>query len=353
MDVKNCGRCSATTPASACYGSGRTGQVLPQHDPSAHSTAGARPGHSFAGTRGGDAPQHRRIVRLDVRVAVHLDLDAIDPSLLRAAEELISADRVGELSAVGGGAIAAVDDLEAWAGVVDGAFVGECDCGAEGEDLCVHAAAVTVVAVRDGFAWSSAATPPSQAEVDPRVRELTALAATLPVRRLAAMLGEYAAGDRRLEARLLVAAGQLGAPTEAELATVRRSLSRIASKATSARWSLADVLRAGEHIRTEVEVLAERPATEGALAVVEHAARLWDEVSVHLYDDTHLDRDPGEALRAAHVSLCERLDVDPDELIDRLVEIIGAAEVESCLDEPDDYLAVIGPEGVKALLARR
>lgn len=283
---------------------------------------------------------------------------------MRAAEALIAEGRVGELSAVGGGAAATVDGTESWVGIVGGAFVTECDCDAQGAELCVHAAAVTALAVGDGFAWSSSAIPPSQVErlarveVDPRARELTALAETLPARRLAAMLGEYAAGDRRLETRLLAATGQIGAPTDAELATVRATLDRLARTATNGQWGLEDVARAGHLMLDEVEVLGERPPAEGVLPVVEHAARLWDDLSVHLYEASY-DRnydDPGEVgdgLRTVHVSLCERLDVDPDELIDRLVEIIGAAEVESCLDEPDDYLSIIGPDGVKALLERR
>ncbi|WP_405090401.1 hypothetical protein OG767_22615 [Micromonospora sp. NBC_01392] len=43
---------------------------------------------------------------------------------------------------------------------------------------------------------------------------------------------------------------------------------------------------------------------------------------------------------------------DPDELAGRLAEIVAAAEVDSCLDEPWDYLAVLGRQRVKALLRR-
>ena len=98
-----------------------------------------------------------------------------------------------------------------WAGIVGGDFVAE------------------------GFPWSSSATPPSKVVVDPQVRQLTDLAATLSPRRLAALVGEYAATDRKLETKLRSWAGDLGSPSTAELAAVRKIISSIASEATRGR----------------------------------------------------------------------------------------------------------------------
>ena len=48
--------------------------------------------------------------------------------------------------------------------------------------------------------------------------------------------------------------------------------------------------------------------------------------------------------------MCEELRPDRDELIDRLRDAAEAAlPIESCLDEPEDYLAVLGPDGIATL----
>lgn len=296
-------------------------------------------------------------------MAVQIDLDAVrdavQPPVLRTAEKWLADGSVGIISGEGGGACAVVDSTLVWVGIVDRAFVAECDCAgtvpsgtdvADGDELCAHAVALVLAATAGGFAWSSSAVPPSQAAVDPAVRRLTAIAATLPARRLAALVGEYAASDRKLEARLLAHAGRLGAPTDRELAEVRATIDGIVAEATRGRWGLEDLARAGRLIVDEVEVLVQRPPAEGTLVLVEDVARQWDELSVHLhgaYFDRSFEEDPeeiGAALLALHVRLCEQLDVDPDELVDRLKDIIGAAEITSCLDAPEEYAAVLGPE---------
>ncbi|WP_431904561.1 hypothetical protein [Micromonospora carbonacea] len=255
--------------------------------------------------------------------------------------------------------------LEVWAGITADGFTAECDCpdGAglcapDGAGLCAHAVALTLAALDEGLAWSSAATPPSALAVDPRVAGLVELARNIPVRRLALLVAEWAATDRVLESRLRAQAGQLASLTAAELNDIRRMIDNLAHEATSGdRWDLHDVERAGRAIVEEVEVLAQRPPTEETLLLVERAARAWDGLSGYLYDawETY-EEEPAEiggALRAVHVQLCEQVQPDPDELAARLVEIIEAAEVDSCLDEPSDYLAVLGHQRVKALRNRR
>ena len=98
------------------------------------------------------------------------------------------------------------------------------------------------------------------------------------------------------------------------------------------------------------------PAGRRWVAGVEHAARLWDGIAIHLWDAYDPGIDPGEiseALRSIHVQMCADVQPDPEDLVERLVDIIGDAEAGSCLDLPDDYLAVVGPAGVAALSRRR
>jgi uncharacterized Zn finger protein len=296
-------------------------------------------------------------------MVVRIDMDAVrgavEPAVYREAEELLAAGRLGRIVEVGGGAVGAVhgDDgppYEVWVGVVGGAFTGECECAGpdtEPDELCVHAVALTLAALRDGFPWASRATPPSAAQIDPEIRRLAEVAATLPVRRLAMLIAEHAVTDRRLETRLLTYAGQVGPPTDAELTDLRKTVDSIAADASSGEWDLYDVAKAGLQLVEELEVLAQRPATEATPLVVEYAARRWDALMALLHEAADDDdfEDVGAALRAVHVRICVELQPDPDALIDRLIDVIQAADATSCLDQPADYLAVLGPDGVAAL----
>jgi len=100
----------------------------------------------------------------------------------------------------------------------------------------------------------------------------------------------------------------------------------------------------------EMQVLAQRHPCLDALHVVEHAARVWDGLAGYPYDawETY-ETEPeeiGRALRAIHVRMCRHLRPDPGDLAERLRGIIGAAEVTSCLDQPDDYAGVLGADDV-------
>jgi hypothetical protein len=216
---------------------------------------------------------------------------------------------------------------------------------------------LTLGALHQDFAWSSVATPPSKMTVDPKVRRLTEVAATLPARRLVRLVAEHAATDRRLETRLLTYAGKLGPATDVELADVRTTIDGLAGDATAGQWNPHDVVEAGQWIVEELEVLVERPASDAALRVVEHAARVWDGLAGYLHDASETDEDEpaeiGGALRAVHVRMCAELQLDPDDLAHRLAGIITEAEFTSCLDEPEDYLALVGPDGVAAVRRAR
>lgn len=297
-----------------------------------------------------------------VRIDINALRDAAGPVVCAAADKLQASGQPVVPRPVGGGVFyvfreAEQPPFEVWVGVTPGGFIAECDCAAT-EELCAHAVALTAAALDGGFAWSSAATPPSALTIDPRVVELAKVASSIPSRRLALLTAEWAAADRVLENRLRGQAGQLASLTAAELAGIRRTIDNLAHEATSgSRWDLHDVEKAGRAIVEEIEVLAQRPPTQEALLLVERAARAWDGLAGYLNDawETYEDEpaEIGGALRAVHVQLCEQVQPDPDELAARLVEIVEAADVDSCLDEPDDYLAVLGHQLVKALRHRR
>ncbi|WP_320066963.1 hypothetical protein [Micromonospora sp. RTGN7] len=299
-------------------------------------------------------------------MAVRIDIEALRGEAgavaCDAAEKLRAAGQPAVIISADGGASGVIREAgqppyEVWVGITADGFTTECDCRSSAE-LCAHAVALTVAAVEDGFDWSSAAaTSASAPESDPRIAELAELACGIPVRRLALLVAEWAVTDRVLETRLLAYAGRLAPLTTAELDAVGRTIDDLAHEATSGeRWDLHDVEKAGRAIVEEVRVLAERPATEASLLVVERAARAWDRIVPPLLDtgETY-EEEPGEiggVLRAVHVQLCEQVQPDPDELAERLTEIIEAAEVDSCLDEPWDYLGVLGHDRVKTLRNR-
>ena len=241
---------------------------------------------------------------------------AVDPALYQAAEELLSSDRLGEIVEVGGGVASTVDSgadrhHQVWAGVVLGEFTGVCDCPqatAEPDELCVHAVAITLGARDAGSAWSSAATPPSR----------------------------------------------LGPADAAELATLRHTFDRLLADAVAGRWGPSDIAAAGGRIVEELETLSARPASEAALALVEHAATVWDTLAVDLYDTWAAGCDPeaiGGAIRDVHVRVCAELEIDSVELVERLSVVVGRSAAGSCLDEPEEYADLLGVEGVAALRA--
>jgi hypothetical protein len=304
----------------------------------------------------------------NVPVAVRLDEEtvrqAVDPHVLTAAEELVKSGALGELTEVGGGVACLVTTgteagYDVWVGVAAGALVGECSCDSswnDPDDLCAHAVAVTLRALDDEFAWSSAAVPPSGAMHDPQIRRLAEIAASLPPRRLALLVAEYAVNDPRLATRLVTCAG-VGAPLDdEEAAELRRRIDSSAGQALVGQWQLADVTDAAEQILMELEILVERPVNDEALLVIEHAAAVYDGLAGHLYDagDRYADSADvfGNALRGLHIRMCLDLDVNPEELVDRIAAIVARAPAVSCLDEPDEYLEVLGPDEVEALRER-
>lgn len=288
-------------------------------------------------------------------MAVRIDEAAVRgsvaPEVFREAEALLASGEVGEVTAAGGGAAALVPGeggtrYESWVGVVDGDFTGECDCEAtDGDELCAHAVAVTLAAIREEFAWSPAAVPPS-GHIDPAVRRFATVARTLPPRQLVTLVAEFAAMDHRMGARLLTLAGVWGPMTAAELTAARERLDSAAKEATAGEWDTHQVVEAGNSMISELEVLAERPASMESLLLVEHAATLWDGLARHLFEDWRrfegVPEEMGCRIRRVHLRMCEELRLDPTDLAERLTEIAEQSEFTSCLDAPDEYEPLLG-----------
>jgi len=113
---------------------------------------------------------------------------------------------------------------------------------------------------------------------------------------------------------------------------------------TGSRWQISDVEAAGHRLATEVEILRAHPATTRALDLVEEAILVWDDLSGHLRDAYHITRtDPREItepLTGAHRDLCERLDLHPGEIVDRLNRLIDECHHDTV--DADMYAGLLG-----------
>jgi Uncharacterized conserved protein len=291
-------------------------------------------------------------------MAVHIDVeafrDAIPAPVAEAAARLRSGDGVGELEPVGGGVQAVVRDgtanFQPWVGIVDGVFTGDCDCAAAEDDLCAHAVAVALTAFDADVTFSGAATPPGAASDDPERTEYLRAVRRLAPRQLANLVVEQALQDRLFATLLLGEAGMLDATDQSGLADFRAAI-QDASNATTGRWEIHDVETAGQRLAAEVEILCARPATVPMLDLVEEAILVWDDLSGHLHDAYHVRRiDPeevSEPLVDAHRDLCERLNLDPDEIAERLTRLVDQCHYDTVdtgtyTDLFDDHAEAIG-----------
>lgn len=177
------------------------------------------------------------------------------------------------------------------------------------------------------------------------------LAASVPAKRLVELAARQAALDRVFAARLRGCAGRLEPPSPAELQTVRNMINEAAAIPDSGYgWGLHHIYRSGLEFVAELEVLAAHPPNNAMLALVEHAATVWNVLAVYLSDDWETyENEPveiGDAIRAVHLDVCRRLRPDPMELAERLAELTDEAQTESCLDDPHAYAPILGPEAV-------
>ncbi|WP_232290097.1 hypothetical protein [Micromonospora sp. ATCC 39149] len=267
-------------------------------------------------------------------MAVRIDVEAFGESIPtevgEEAARLLSAGSVGDLESVGGGVQAVVHDREAalqpWIGIVDGIFIGDCECGTANGDLCAHAVATALTAFDAGIAFSGAATPPGAVEVEPDHARYLEAAQRLAPRQLTNLVAGYAERDRLFATLLLAEAGMLHAADQSGLDDVRAAIREASNATTGSRWQISDVEAAGNSLAAEVEILTARPATPAMLDLVEEAILVWDELSGHLRDAYHITRtepeEITEPLVGAHRDLCERLDLDPDEIADRVDRLV-------------------------------
>jgi hypothetical protein len=138
---------------------------------------------------------------------------------------------------------------------------------------------------------------------------------------------EQAARDRLFATLLLGRAGMLDLVDESALAGFGAVIREASNTTSGTRWEIADVENAGHRLVAEAEILCARPAVPAMLDLIEQAIEVWDELARHLIDAYYSRRtDPeeiSEPLVNAYKDLCERLDLDPDDIADRLTRLLG------------------------------
>jgi len=256
---------------------------------------------------------------------------SIPAEVTAAAERLLRDGEVGELESVGGGARSVVSDggtrFQPWVGVIDRAFTGDCDCGAQpADEFCAHAVAVALASFDAGVRFSAAGRPHGAGPVEPERDDYLRAVQRLGPRQLTDLVVQQAVRDRLFATLLLGKAGMLDPADESALAGFQAVIRDASNATTGTRWEIADVENAGHNLVAEVEILRARPAVPGMLDLIERAIEVWDELAGHLIDAYYARRiDPeeiSEALVDAHRDLCVRLDIDPDEVADRLARLL-------------------------------
>ena len=283
-----------------------------------------------------------------VRIDVEAFRDSIPTVVGETAARLLTDGSVGELEPAGGGVQAVVRDhdgaFQPWVGIVDGIFTGDCDCGITGDDLCAHAVATALTAFHAGVAFSGAATPPGAAPVEPDHAHYLQVVQRLSPRQLADLVAGHAVRDRLFATLLLGEAGMLDAADTSGLADFRAAVRDASQVTTGSRWQISDVEAAGHRLAAEVEILCAHRATPTALDLVEEAIVVWDDLSGHLRDAYHITRtepeEIAEPLVGAHRDLCERLDLDPDEIAQRLNRLLARCRYDTM--NVDIYTDLLG-----------
>jgi len=290
-----------------------------------------------------------------VRIDVSAFRDSISAQVVASAERLLREGSVGPLESVGGGARAVVCGggvgFQPWVGVVDQALIGDCDCpdgSAAGDDFCGHAVAVALSAFEAGVRFSAAGRPHGAGPVEPERADYLRAVQCLGPRQLTDLVVEQAVRDRLFATLLLGKAGMLASVDESALVGFQDVIREASNVTTGTRWEIADVEDAGRRLVAEVEILCARPVVPAMLDLVEQAIAVWDELAGHLIDAYYARRtDPeeiSEPLVEAHRDLCERLDLDPDEIAERLDRLldrchhdtVDPAKYSELLDEATD-----------------
>jgi hypothetical protein len=248
------------------------------------------------------------------------------------AERLLRDGRVGDLESVGGGARAVVSDGETrfqpWVGVVDRAFTADCDCGIPpaGDEFCAHAVAVALTAFEADVRFSGEGSPYGSGPIEPEYADFRRAVQRLDPRQLTDLVVQQALRDRLFATLLLGKAGMLDPADESALAAFQFAIRDASNVTIGTTWEIADVETVGHRLVAEAEILRARPPVPAMLDLIEQAIEVWDELAGHLIDAHYVRRtDPEEIsgpLVDAHRDLCERLNLDPDEIADRLTRLV-------------------------------
>jgi hypothetical protein len=287
-------------------------------------------------------------------VAVLIDVPAfrgsIPAEVVAAAERLLGDGAVGDLESVGGGTRAVVSDggigFQPWVGVVDRAFTGDCDCAQRSadDDFCAHAVALALTAFEEGVRFSAAGNPRGDGPAEPERADYLRAVQRLGPRQLTDLVVRQALRDRLFATVLLGKAGLLDPLDESALVGFQEAVRDASNATTGTRWEIADVENAGHRLVAEAEILCARPAAPAMLDLVEQAIEVWDELAGVLVDAHYARRtDPeeiSEALVEAHLDLCERLDVDVDEIAGRLTRLLDGCRNGTV--DPAAYTELLG-----------
>lgn len=269
-------------------------------------------------------------------MAVRIDVPAFRASIpaevAAAADRLLRDGGVSDLEAVGGGARAVVSDggirFQPWVGVVDRALTGDCDCAERSadDDFCAHAVAVALTALDADVKFSAEGRSHGAGPIEPERAEYVKAVHRLGPRRLTDLVVEQAMRDRLFATRLLGRAGMLDPVDESALAGFQAVIGEASATTTGTNWEIADVEHAGQRLVAEVEILRARPVVPAMLDLVEQAIVVWDELAGHLIDAYYARRigpdEISEPLTDAYRDLCELLDLDPEEIADRLTRLL-------------------------------
>lgn len=279
-------------------------------------------------------------------MAVHIDIAAFRSSIpaevAAVAERLLQAGSVGDLEAVGGGAQAVVSDggagFQPWVGVIGRTFTSDCDCADQpaGDDFCAHSVAVALTAFDSEVRFSAAGSPHGADPVEPERADYLRAVQRLDPRQLTDLVVQHALRDRLFATLLLGRAGLLDPTDEAALADFQAVI-RDASNATAGdRWEIAEVENAGHRLVAEVEVLRAHPLVPAMLDLIEEAIEVWDELSGCLTDPEEI----GDPLVDAHREVCERLDLEPEDIAARLNRLLDRCRNDTV--DPTEYADLLG-----------
>jgi hypothetical protein len=252
----------------------------------------------------------------------------VGPELTAVGQEHLAQGRISDLDSDDGGASAVAADpahgeLDVWVGVVDGELTGECDCPDRSADApCAHAVAVALAALEEGIQFSSI---PGRDSGEAEQRLYAEVAGRLRAEELIGLVARQAVADRRFAALLLSCAGELAEPSEAELAAVREQLDAAAELVTEADWEPYEVIKAGQAVLAELELLAIRPATDEFTELAEEAADTWITLAEALADSEAYTED-AEDIAEALAALMEAGEDDTDEFDEEPEEAEEAAE---------------------------